>query len=211
MTFAVLPSIRRGWSRGRVACILTLLIAAGCSGGGDTVSQEERDAAEGTARRAAEKLTGTLMGEVRKSIGEHGLAGAVDHCAYRAQELSAMIGAEEGVTIRRVTEKTRNPVDAPDSYERRILAQFAAMAQRGEINASTVHVGVVRENGTRMLRYLKPITVMEQCLGCHGSPGAIAEDVRTALRRHYPSDLATGYAEGDLRGAVSVLVPLQGK
>ncbi len=211
MKLADLPSIRPGWSWRLAAFLFLSLITAGCSGGDASVSEGDRDAAESTARRAVDKLVGTLMGEVQKSVREHGLASAVDHCASRAQELSTLIGAEEGVTIRRVTEKTRNPVDAPDSYERRILAQFAAMAQRGEISASTVHAEVVTGNAGRTLRYLKPIMVMKQCLGCHGSPDSIAEDVRSALRQHYPSDLATGYGEGDLRGAVSVLVPLDGK
>jgi hypothetical protein len=202
----------KGWAMttALTVMVLTVIVFAGCGGADEAaVSMETRNAAEGRAKRATEKLTGTLMGEVQKKIEEVGLAGTVTHCASRAQELSTLIGTEEGVVIRRVTEKTRNPLDAPDSYERRILSLFDAMARRGEINASTVHVEVVRENGISMLRFLKPITIKKACLGCHGPKDSITPEVRQTLRENYPSDMATGYNEGDLRGAVSVLVKLE--
>ncbi|MFZ1728880.1 MAG: DUF3365 domain-containing protein [Bacteroidota bacterium] len=201
-----------GLSQGVVAIAFALFLSAGCGGGNESaVSDESRDAAEGRAKRATEKLIGRLMGEVQKSVKEVGLARTVTHCSNRAQELSTLVGAEESVVIRRVTEKPRNPLDAPDTFERRILAQFAAMAQRGAMDESTVHVEVVRENGRLNLRFLKPITIRKACLGCHGPADSITPEVRQALRDNYPSDLATGYAEGDLRGAVSVLVTLEEK
>jgi hypothetical protein len=40
------------------------------------------------------------------------------------------------------------------------------------------------------------------CLACHGD--APAEDVRAVLMEYYPGDLATGFAEGDLRGLFSI-------
>lgn len=209
MIFTVARHARLGWRRGFTAVALFSLLLGGCGAADESAAaDDERDLAEGKARRATEKLIGSLMGEVQKSIQDRGLAGTVTHCSNRAQELGTLIGAEEGVVIRRVTEKTRNPVDAPDVYERQVLSRFALMAQRGEIDASTAHVEVVYEDDQRMLRFLKPITIRKPCLGCHGPANAIADDVRQAIRKHYPSDMATGYREGDLRGAVSVLVPL---
>jgi hypothetical protein len=195
--------------RSVAGALVFMLLFVGCGGGDDaTTSRQAREAAEQKARTATQRLTGTLMGEVQKSIKENGLAGTVTHCANRAQELSTLIGAEEGVEIRRVTEKTRNPLDAPDTYERQILARFADMAARGSIDPNTAHVEVQQKDGKEVLRFLKPIMISKTCLGCHGPSDAIPSDVQDALRAHYPSDLATGYREGDLRGAVSVLVPL---
>lgn len=48
------------------------------------------------------------------------------------------------------------------------------------------------------------------CLTCHGQPEEIAPEVREKLQTLYPSDQATGYRLNDLRGAVSVAMPLQG-
>ena len=39
------------------------------------------------------------------------------------------------------------------------------------------------------------------CLTCHGPVEAIPPEVRAVLRKRYPSDQATGYSVGDLRGA----------
>jgi hypothetical protein len=203
------PRAYSGWKPGIVTMVFAAVLFVGCGGAEEAaISDEDQRAAEEKARRATERLIGTLMGEVLESIKKVGLAATVTHCADRAQELSMAVGSEEGVTIRRVTEKTRNPLDAPDTHERRILSHFAAMAQSGELDASTVHVAVVREKGRSTLRFLKPITIRKPCLGCHGPIDTISPEVRQALHSNYPSDLATGYNEGDLRGAVSVLVPL---
>ena len=46
------------------------------------------------------------------------------------------------------------------------------------------------------------IVTQPPCLVCHG--GRIAEPVRPALREQYPADAATGFAVGELRGAVVI-------
>ncbi|MCA1791466.1 MAG: DUF3365 domain-containing protein, partial [Thioalkalivibrio sp.] len=41
------------------------------------------------------------------------------------------------------------------------------------------------------------------CLTCHGSD--VGGDIKHALERLYPDDQATGYAEGDVRGAFTII------
>lgn len=41
---------------------------------------------------------------------------------------------------------------------------------------------------------------------CHGPGNSIPDTVRAMLAARYPDDRATGYAVGDLRGAISVQV-----
>lgn len=50
--------------------------------------------------------------------------------------------------------------------------------------------------------YAEPLVIQEFGLGCHGS--AITPDVEVALAEKYPTDKATGYAVGDLRGVAWV-------
>ncbi|MBI3082695.1 MAG: DUF3365 domain-containing protein, partial [Gemmatimonadetes bacterium] len=70
-------------------------------------------------------------------------------------------------------------------------------------------VEVIRApDGTYELQYLRPILVDRRCLACHGDPATFIPEVRAVLAQRYPEDRATGYAVGDLRGAVSVRVPL---
>ncbi|MBK7927605.1 MAG: DUF3365 domain-containing protein [Bryobacterales bacterium] len=47
------------------------------------------------------------------------------------------------------------------------------------------------------------------CLSCHGPAGSIPPEVKKILTERYPHDTATGYASGEVRGAIAVKVPLQ--
>ena len=68
--------------------------------------------------------------------------------------------------------------------------------------------GIRAPDGSYQLQYLRPLLVQRACLACHGDPATFSPEVRAVLARRYPQDRATGYAVGDLRGAVSVRVPL---
>jgi hypothetical protein len=46
--------------------------------------------------------------------------------------------------------------------------------------------------------YVEPIFVQPLCLTCHGTE--LAPELEAAIEQHYPSDEATGYVAGDLRG-----------
>jgi hypothetical protein len=62
----------------------------------------------------------------------------------------------------------------------------------------------VTEPQGRYFRYMKAIAVQPLCLTCHGSPDSIPDLVKARLADHYPHDRATGYALGQIRGAVSI-------
>jgi hypothetical protein len=47
----------------------------------------------------------------------------------------------------------------------------------------------------------------EACSTCHGSPSWQPTDVAATLKQAYPTDQATGFATGDLRGWIWVEVP----
>ena len=105
--------------------------------------------------------------------------------------------------------RNRNPANAPDACGRTSLERLDRDLATGEL-ATEVHEVVVRSAGERYLRYLRPIVVGPNCLPCHGAEGELDPAVREQLALRYPSDRATGYATGDLRGAFSVRVRLAG-
>jgi hypothetical protein len=71
-------------------------------------------------------------------------------------------------------------------------------------------VRVIRApDGSHELQYVRPLVVDGRCLACHGDPAGFDPEVRAVLARRYPDDRATGYAPGDLRGAISVRVPIR--
>jgi mono/diheme cytochrome c family protein len=55
---------------------------------------------------------------------------------------------------------------------------------------------------------MKALPVQQVCLACHGPAASIAEDVAAKTQALYPADKATGYALGQIRGAITIRKPL---
>ena len=169
-----------------------------------------RKAAVDRARAAADALTKDLMGTLITELSAGGPGTAIRVCSKVAPKIAAE-HSTDGMTVRRVSRKARNPADRPDPYEAAQLERLAALHEKGELPAEVIEVVDVggADSGARTLRYLRPITLKPLCLQCHGDPADFAPEVRRVLAKRYPDDEATGYRAGDLRGAVSVTVPLE--
>jgi hypothetical protein len=157
------------------------------------------------ARKAADALTKDLMRTLLRELGEGGPLQAVRVCSEVAQTRVAAHSVD-GLSVRRVSLKVRNPADVPDDYERRVLEQLASRHRQGDLPAEVAEV--VDEDGLRRLRYLRPIVIGPPCLKCHGDPRTMDPPVRKMIELRYPEDRAVGYQQGDLRGAVSISVKL---
>ena len=157
------------------------------------------------ARAAAKALTGDLAARLMQELQAGGPAGAVSVCAEVAPEL-ARSHSTAGLTVRRVSSRARNPLDRPDAFEAERLARFEA-AVAGGVRPEELSE-VVEQDGVRVLRLMRPIMAGTLCLSCHGDPAAFDPAVKAVLAERYPNDAATGYREGDLRGAVSVTVAI---
>src|SRR5512139_1363936 len=156
---------------------------------------------EAKARAAADALTRDLQSRLVAELREGGPPRAVAVCAEVAPKVAAE-HSKDGVVVRRVTLRPRNPGNAPDSFEREVLERWAEEAKSGTPPTELVRE-VASERGT-VLRYMRPISIGSVCLNCHGTRESIAPEVRSILEARYPADQAVGYASGDLRGAVSV-------
>lgn len=76
--------------------------------------------------------------------------------------------------------KPVNPQNAPDDFERASLTRF-------EKEKLDEYMEISSNHNTKVLRYIAPLMVKESCLPCHA--------------KH-------GYAIGDIRGALSITVPI---
>ncbi|RMF74225.1 MAG: DUF3365 domain-containing protein [Acidobacteria bacterium] len=169
--------------------------------------QPPPDEAVRRAKAAARRLGVELKSELLRLLDESGPVGAIEVCSKRATEIRQAL-AEEGLMVRRVSLKVRNPADRPDDWERRILETLVEIAavDRSAL-PEELAVVVARDDGEE-LRYLRPIFVQRPCLTCHGPVDRMDPEVRDKIAELYPGDQATGYAEGDLRGAISVRLDL---
>jgi hypothetical protein len=171
----------------------------------DPSAAPQRSTAESAAITRAEgaamRLAGTLKARVVEEMGKGGPVAAVSVCNAEAPAVAATIESETGVKLGRSSLRLRNPANAAPPW---VQEWLVAQGERPAAGASPA-VSVAEGNA----RVIKPIPVEAACLVCHGAPTTIAPEVKAELTRRYPLDLATGYAVGDLRGALWAEVPIE--
>ena len=96
----------------------------------------------------------------------------------------------------------------PDAWEQAALEDFDRRRAAGENAAMMEKTDIVTEDGKRTLRYIKALPPQKLCLSCHGSSDQMAAEAKAKLAELYPNDKATGYSEGQVRGALTVKRPL---
>jgi hypothetical protein len=146
-----------------------------------------------------------LKGVLVSQLQNEGVVSAIKVCSDTAQALTNNYGMENNLNISRVSLKTRNKANEPDTYEKKILQQFEVMNRKNELENSTEIVEVVTSNGEKQVRYMKPILTNGVCLNCHGSENQISKDVKQVIADNYPNDEARNYKVGDVRGAISIV------
>ena len=137
-----------------------------------------------------------LMQALQRGL-EQGPAQAIDVCRLEAPAI-ATAAAVDGVEIGRSSFRLRNPANAPTIWQQVGLRHYQQSEDREPmlINLENGRVG-----------YMEPIVTAPMCLACHGSE--LSVDVKDVLAAQYPTDQATGYAAGDLRGVFWVTLPVQ--
>lgn len=155
------------------------------------------------ARAAVQELGQKIRSLLAAELASGGFEGAVGVCAEKAQAETRRYAAEQGIEIRRVSTRARNAANRPDEWERARLLEWETAVREGK----TVPESAQMTTSGGDFRLLTPIRVQAMCLTCHGNEKQIPAPVRDLLHQHYPQDVATGYRNGDLRGAFSVVIP----
>jgi hypothetical protein len=155
------------------------------------------------ARETATALAQGLSQLVFSTMENEGPVATVRVCSEVAQERTAAHAAD-GVYVRRISDRLRNPMNAPDDSEARELERMHELEAEGRLPPEIIRL--VQQGDRRSLQLLRPIRIQQPCLACHGAADAIDPEVRRILAERYPGDQAVGYSVGDLRGAVSVRV-----
>ncbi len=160
------------------------------------------------AREAVKAMAGALQSKLKEAIAAGGPVSAVAVCNTLAPQITADQSKLAGMTIKRTALRVRNPDNAPDALETRVLQEFAAKFASGSDPASVEHIEEVNEGGRTLVRYFKAIpTAKEPCLACHGS--GVSGELKDTITKLYPHDAATGFAAGDLRGVFCVTMEKQ--
>jgi len=141
----------------------------------------------------AENIVGisqqTLVKTVSQKISEHGAPHAITFCNENALPLLDSISNIHGVSITRVSEKYRNPMNKPSKQD---MVALKALS-KGNIK--------YYQNKNASI-YYAPIRIgMPTCLKCHGEARDIDTPTLNKIKELYPSDKAVDYKIGEFRGA----------
>lgn len=169
-------------------------------------ARAEDDLAQRAAasREAVKQTQAALQQELRAVLQKGGPELAIHACSTRALAVAKEASQKQNMIIRRTSLKLRNRYDAPDKWEKQVLENFEQRAKQGENPAQMEHYEIVEKDGTKEFRYMKAIAIPRDgpCLICHGEN--IDPALHAKIKGRYPGDEATGFKEGDLRGAFSV-------
>ncbi len=99
--------------------------------------------------------------------------------AYMTRQVHELAANQGGITAHITSLKPLNPLNTPDGWERRALEAM----ERGETEVS----GIQEIGGQPYVRLIRPLYVEQGCLKCHETQG---------------------YKLGDIRGGISVSVPV---
>jgi len=185
------------------ALIATITMATSTQVGHATPAEDALAAqARGIVKSFATDLKQTLV----KTMKSEGPVAAIAVCNVSAPEIAEEKAAASGWKVGRTSAKLRNPENAPDSWEAKVLAMFATKKAAGKDLKTLQFYETVEENGKKSFRYMKAIPVAKGCLACHGEN--VKDPVKASLKDLYPQDTATGFKIGDLRGAFTLTKPL---
>ncbi len=124
----------------------------------------------------------------------------------------ALVGSEiandfslmTGYKLKQTSLKLRNLNNKPDEWEKKVLNKFELLKYPKGVGFGEI----LETDGKEIYRYMKPIYVEKACLKCHATRDKTRPEIRKFLERKYPYDQAFGYKEGDVRGGISIIVPL---
>ncbi|NTV45408.1 MAG: methyl-accepting chemotaxis protein [Chlorobiales bacterium] len=116
------------------------------------------------------------------------------------------------IRVKQTSLNFRNPDNRPDDYEESQLKKFEeefAQTRLGETDKLPIDPASMAKwdeadiKGEYVYRYMLPILVQKSCLHCHGD----RNNAPQLIRENYASGY--GYSEGDLIGAVSLVIPAE--
>ena len=155
-----------------------------------------------TAKAAVKTFAGALQKELKSAMQSGGPVAAIEVCNTRAMPISQLISAEKGMDLSRVSLKNRNPMNAPNDWQTLVLQRFEEQKAAGKDVQSIGWSETVETADGTEFRFMKAIPTGGLCLACHGT--SISPEVSGKLAELYPQDKATGFSEGDIRGAFVV-------
>ncbi len=166
------------------------------------VPTNELEAQVANAKKTTKAFISALKGELQKAMKAGGPVNALAVCNTKAMPITAKVAQEQGAQLSRVSLKNRNPANVPNDWQKTVLEDFDARAAKGEDVKAMAFAKIVEDNGKKQFRFMKALPTGKVCLSCHGAN--LKPEVSAKLAELYPEDKATGYQQGQVRGAIVI-------
>ena len=146
-------------------------------------------------KRIAGEAQAALGKNLAAAINAKGTVYAVEFCNVEAIPITDSMANILGASLKRVTDKMRNPENQANEDE---LAFIKKM--KGEMQTGKSPEPLVVEINGKMVGYY-PIVTNALCVKCHGNKDIdIEQPTFRKIKALYPSDKALGYSVNELRG-----------
>jgi hypothetical protein len=182
----------------------TFLLLTACqpedaSGSNARIGAEEKSHYLEKSEALAGQLQKALGSRLMAAIKEGGPVNGIGVCQRIAQDITRMTSDEaENISISRTALRVRNPVNQADPDSQAVLAHWQERLKAKK----ALRPRVTEKEGSVIVH--RPIMTAAICLQCHGPTEQIDKETLAILKQFYPEDQATGFAEGDLRGAFRI-------
>lgn len=180
--------------------MLTLTFFTNCTNGEKApLSEEEKAEYLSKGKEITAATFAALSSRLTKAIQESGPASAIEYCQLQALPVTDSLSKTFGATIKRTSDKLRNPANNPTKWEADVIDEYHLLLNKGEEPQPKVF------KVDEKVVFTAPIMVLPQCLACHGQPEQdIAPETLQKLAERYPNDAAKDFRAGELRGIWSV-------
>jgi len=183
-----------------LSSLFLVTLAFGCYG--SQPAEVNTDTEVAAAKAAIKNLAGALQAELKNAMQTGGPVAAIAVCNTQAMPVTAKVAADHGMNLSRVSLRNRNPDNASNDWQSAVLEDFERQKSAGKDVTTLAWSETASVEGGQEFRFMKAIPTGTVCLKCHGT--TLAPGVGDVLAELYPEDRATGFSEGDIRGAFVV-------
>ena len=179
--------------------ILVAVLMVSCKKS-EALTEEERQEYVTKGKDIAQASFKVLSGKLTEQMKTGGPKQAIPFCNVEAMPLTDSLSAKYNVSIKRTSDKFRNPKNKPTQRELEVITTYKDQKSKGAFLEP-----IVEESADKKVHFYAPILISNKCLACHGKlEETLKVQTDSIIKSLYPNDLATGYGDEELRGIWSI-------
>lgn len=181
----------------KLSVVLVFMAMAACD---NSLTDKEKQEYANKGNEISQATFKALSEKLTEQMKLGGPAQAIPFCNVEAMPLTQQLSDQYDVTIKRTSDKWRNPTNKPSEREQEIINNYHKLiSEKQEITP------IVEVDSNNKKHYYAPIKLKANCLACHGKVDEfVSVKTDSIIKSLYPNDKAIGYNEGDLRGIWSI-------